>query len=210
MQELSDESQVRAGRYRVPQARQTLIASHSRLSQALRALGREPHSVLRAENGRPYLPGDNLEFNLSHTHDRAVLALGFSSGLREALGVDLEWIPRKVDYLQLASRFFTESERLWIGSSRPRFFEVWTRKEAVLKSSGLGLRVELDSFEVLEDCLSEEVTGRPLVLRSFTFQQDYQVSLAVATEEMVSTPIVTLQDDSTDWLVELSRLFGRP
>lgn len=110
-------------------------------------LGREPQ-LLREPEGKPYLAGRELSFNLSHSHHLAVLAVGPTE-----LGVDVEYMGRDVDFLALARRFFAVPEWAWLErqpSAREPFYRIWTRKEAYIKALGTGLRHPLDAFCVLD------------------------------------------------------------
>ena len=197
--------QARAQRYLQASSRRTLIASRVRLAQVLEALGFSDRQVQTAENGRPFLLGQNLQFNLTHSHKRAALALSVDPDLFEGLGVDLEWMPRPVEVVAVGKRFFSGQEHRWVGDDASRFYRIWTRKEAVLKSNGIGLRMPLDSFEVLEDQVAEAVTGRGLQLSTVEREGDYLLSWAVS-----STPsqVHILSDKESDWLERLTALLG--
>jgi 4'-phosphopantetheinyl transferase len=73
------------------------------------------------------------------------------SGLE--VGIDVEYMNRDINVLELANRFFSKREIEKI-SSLPEglrnyaFFRCWTRKEAYLKAKGKGLFIELHRFEV--------------------------------------------------------------
>lgn len=180
--DLPSDVQARAARYRSAAARRNLIVTQTCLRQVLLRFAGPQSQLELCENGRPWVTNSPLEFNLSHTHSRAVLALASSPILSLGLGVDIEWMDRRVEREALANRFFTPRESLFVRGDAERFFRVWTRKEAVLKSNGIGLRVELDSFEVLQDEIAQEVSGRPLVLDTETRHTSYVVSWAVAKE----------------------------
>ncbi len=86
-------------------------------------------------------------FNLSHSHGRAVLAVGRTP----ELGVDIEFTGRKRRVAQIAHRYFAEEEiqalRALPHSDQPsRFYELWSLKEAYIKARGLGLAIPLRSF----------------------------------------------------------------
>lgn len=204
--ELPEEIQQRAARYLHPPSRRTLIATRVRLAQVLSRLGYTDRQVRVAGNGRPYLEGSALEFNLTHSHERAVLAISRDPKLHEGLGVDLEWLPRPVEVEAIGRRFFTSYEHSWVGPDRERFFHIWTRKEAVLKSNGVGLRVALDSFEVLQDQVEAAVTGRPLQLSSQPTEGSYLLSWAVA-----ETPsgVHFLKDWDPDWMERVQQILGK-
>ncbi len=204
--DLPVEIQRRAERYLHPPSRRTLVATRVRLAQILQRLGFSDREVSVAENGRPFLEGHHLQFNLTHSHQRAVLALSRDSRIVDGLGVDLEWLPRTVEVESIGRRFFTAEEHAWVGSSRDRFFHIWTRKEAVLKSNGVGLRVALDSFEVLQDQVGAAVSGRELQLTTEPRDGDYLLSWAVADQP---NAVHILQDSQPDWLDRLAEILGK-
>ncbi|MCA9781577.1 MAG: 4-phosphopantetheinyl transferase family protein, partial [Candidatus Eremiobacteraeota bacterium] len=114
------------------------------------------------------------------------------------------WVNRRVDRQALAKRFFTqrESELVLADPGSGRFFQIWTRKEAVLKTNGVGLRVPLDSFEVLTDDVSPEAIGRPLRLRTEVRTDEYTVSWAVPTE-CADQSVSWVTSDQDDWLQQV-------
>lgn len=197
---LPEQVQMRAARYLSPLSRRNLIATRARLKAVVESLGLDQELLDVAENGRPYYRDQSIEFNLTHSHDRAVLAISREKAWREGLGVDLEWTERSVDVVAVGRRFFTPEEHAWVGTDRQRFFHIWTRKEAVLKSNGIGLRVALDSFDVLSDRVAEHVTGRPLHVATKTLSDGYLLSWATST---LPPRIIALQDHDEQWLVSL-------
>jgi 4'-phosphopantetheinyl transferase len=68
------------------------------------------------------------------------------------IGVDLEDQTRNLEAAELAQRFFSQAEAKVVkavgGLARLRtFFQLWSLKEAALKSIGEGLPFGLDAFE---------------------------------------------------------------
>lgn len=169
----------RALRYRVHGARNTLLGSQIALRRLLDIFAIPHHQLKRCPQGRPFLEDTPLEFNLSHSENRAVIAFAWDRHLEGALGVDIEWSLRRVEREALAKRFFTPEEFDFARHGPEPFFKIWTRKEAVLKSNGVGLRVPLDSFQVLNDTVAQEVTGVPLVLGTAIRPNGYLISWAV-------------------------------
>ena len=101
------------------------------------------------ENGRPFLseyPGISFSFS-SYQHG----FLGAWS-TTHGVGVDLESKSRQMDFTALARQYFSDAETALVedmqGQERIRvFFQLWTLKEAALKSIGEGLPFGLDVFE---------------------------------------------------------------
>lgn len=95
------------------------------------------------ENGKPFILGEKLCFNLSHSGNYAMCAVG-----DEATGCDVQQI---TEYNQrVAKRFFTlvESEQLESDSDKARgFTRMWTLKESALKLSGEGVSGGLDRYD---------------------------------------------------------------
>ena len=106
--------------------------------------------IKKGSHGKPYFPGTDIHFNISHSGDFKVLAIA-----ETPVGVDIEKV-RKAD-LRVAKRF-CENEYNYITQkdSEHRFFEIWTKKEAYLKYKGTGLNGGLDSFDVFS--LPEGIT----------------------------------------------------
>ena len=147
----ADESQ-RAARFHFQKDRNRYIASHGCLRDVLaRYLGCELGQLNFSTNeyGKPALDGHNLEFNLSHSGDFALIAV-----TRERnIGVDVERIRADMEHENIASRFFSPNEVSELRALPPEqmelaFFHCWTRKEAYIKAQGLGLSLPLESFDV--------------------------------------------------------------
>lgn len=88
-----------------------------------------PIEILHTENGKPYVAGNGVFFSLSHSGDKAVIAIN-----DRPIGVDLE-IYRQKDRAVIISRF-TERERAEITCERD-FLEHWTAREGYVKLYGL-------------------------------------------------------------------------
>ena len=125
---------------------------------ALRAIlgsymGRDPAALdfVEHELGKPRLQ-QTLEgryFNLSHSKDMALLALGAA----DELGVDIEAVRDDLPGEELASAVLcaAELEELCAqpeGERAQPFVTCWTRKEACLKALGLGLNLEPRALHV--------------------------------------------------------------
>ena len=125
-----------------------------------RYLDLEPASVdlQRSETGRPILasPVSDLQFSASHSGD--LLLLGFARG--GMIGVDIEHLKLRPNALELARRFFAQSEADALAAMPQSehveaFYRLWTAKEASLKALGRGLSHGLDRvvFDLRRDGL---------------------------------------------------------
>ncbi len=148
-QSLSPPERERADRYHFEHSRQQLVLSHYARDRILdRHLGPGARTFVQAQHGKPYLENCELRFNLTHSHQLALLAVAPTE-----LGVDVEYIERKTPYEDLAKRFFSKPEAeqfMALPQERRKdvFFTIWTRKEAYIKAIGEGLSHPLDAFQV--------------------------------------------------------------
>ncbi|MBP85071.1 MAG: hypothetical protein CMO61_14615 [Verrucomicrobiales bacterium] len=101
------------------------------------------------EHGKPRLAGGELHFNLSHSLDRAVIAIS----RLPSVGIDIECFSRDVDIDGLSRRCFREVEIARYEGMTPEeknraFFWIWTAKEARMKASGEGFSLEPQKIEI--------------------------------------------------------------
>lgn len=156
LQLLDDDERNRANRFMQARHRDQYIVAHGVLRYLLgRYLGLAPASLRfgRGASGKPCLVGPHagLAFNLTHSHGRALLAVG-----DRQLGVDLEMASANVEIMEIAERYFFGTELADIrsqssGLQRRAFYRYWVAKEAVLKAEGVGLGFPLDRFAVAFD-----------------------------------------------------------
>lgn len=148
---LSPEEQARAVRFAFPYLRDRFVAAHATTRRLLgEYLGRDPATLTFeiADRGKPSLPGHPMHFNLSHTQEAGLLAVTRIA----QIGVDIEQLDRKVDRHGIASRFFSQAEshelaNLPDADQAEGFCNLWTRKEAWLKATGVGISEGLNKVE---------------------------------------------------------------
>jgi 4'-phosphopantetheinyl transferase len=143
----------RAASFVFDRDRRRFVRAHAWTRLALGSCLECPPDSLRLSvgpRGKPYLidPPTDVRFNLSHSGERAVLAIA----LGQDVGVDIEE-HRSVEVTELRDRYFAPQEVAAIASlpdteRLPAFFRCWTRKEAFIKALGDGLSFPLDGFEV--------------------------------------------------------------
>lgn len=96
-------------------------------------------------HGKPELPGTGLQVSVSHSGDRVAVAVTLAG----AVGIDVEEISTSVSPAELLPRLVGPSEpRTPAHTTASGFHRMWTRKEAVLKATGHGLRVPMSEVGV--------------------------------------------------------------
>lgn len=112
-------------------------------------------SVKRDGYCRPFID-NRVDFNISHSGDLVVIAVGHC--LR--LGIDVEEIkPVNVEDFSLTF----SNEELWaikqFADPLILFYDLWTKKEAVLKANGKGMHLPVEEVTIMGDkafCEQEE------------------------------------------------------
>jgi 4'-phosphopantetheinyl transferase len=193
LESLSGEERVRAGKLRTTELRLRFIVAHGATRSILASyLGVRPDQVVFdvTRFGKPAIAGTQLAFNLSHSDGLALCAVTESGHI----GVDVERLRPVTDADGIAQRYFAPAEAQAYAQTPEAdrlavFFSTWTRKEAFLKATGLGLQRPLDSFEVdvtpaaCDPRLTvtrDAVAGEPpFYLRSFTPRPQYTGAVAL-------------------------------
>lgn len=138
---------------KAPRARSESVFSELLLRRALADSGfpvEAPLDIAAGEHGKPFLPGGECFFSISHSAGAVLCAISD----RET-GADLQIVTRAKP--PLMERFFAEEERKYVLSSEDAdgaFTEIWTKKESWCKLSGFGLALPLSSFSVLDESIA--------------------------------------------------------
>jgi 4'-phosphopantetheinyl transferase len=124
-------------------------------------------------------PNTLIQFNISASSNRFVAAFC----LQHTIGVDIELI-RPIDEIpQLINDYFTSDESDWVNAQPvdkmfSAFFQIWSRKEALVKAMGKGLNIELKKVDVLSN--TSIVKGESLwYLMSLNLFEDCKATLAL-------------------------------
>ncbi|HVF74001.1 MAG TPA: 4'-phosphopantetheinyl transferase superfamily protein [Acidimicrobiales bacterium] len=133
---LSDEERERASRMRLDEPRRRFLASHMALRAVLSQYV-ERIDLQSDVNGKPHLAGREICFNLSHSGELAAVAVA-----GQEIGVDVQEVRALYDAEALARRILSPAEA---GSD---ILGAWTRKEAVVKATGEGIRRSLTEVQV--------------------------------------------------------------
>ncbi len=149
---LSEEESLRMNQFVFRNRAEDYIISRGVLRNILaRYLGQSPESVpLKTHsNGKPYLPGSEIHFNLSHSE--GLFLYGLSSGA--PLGVDLQRVYPIANINAIIKNYFSPEEQILLNSVNENmlqdlFFAIWTAKEAYLKGTGEGFQRPPNSFTI--------------------------------------------------------------
>jgi 4'-phosphopantetheinyl transferase len=179
---LDHEESRRAKAFKFDRDRDRFIRAHVALRRLLSSVtGIEAHklSLLLDDHGKPTLmPDCGVQFNLSHSEDQALLAVSRTT----RIGVDLEKIRPLSDADALAERHFSKREcahwrTLPVGVARERaFFHCWTRKEAFVKCTGVGLRTDLRR---IESGFSGDIVVDGVLIRSLPVVDAFAAAIAI-------------------------------
>jgi 4'-phosphopantetheinyl transferase len=145
---LDSHEKMRAEKFKTPQLQQRYVAAHGRLRHTLaQYLSVSPESI-RIENaaqGKPHLVDyPELAFNLSHTGDSLLIAVAKNC----QLGVDIEQCKPRDNLAAFVQKCFSVEEatywhQLPEAEQNCQFYQFWTRKEAFVKATGLGIALGL-------------------------------------------------------------------
>jgi 4'-phosphopantetheinyl transferase len=192
---LSADELERAQRFKFDHLREAYILGRGVTRSILaRRIDQDPRALRfqYSSYGKPSLEGaQGWHFNVSHSGALLVCALTEAA----PVGVDVELVQPKPDLAAIAKRFFSTAEAQRLLAAPPEsvtgaFFEIWTRKEAFLKATGIGLSRDLHSFTVssgLGEAARMERIENPdddpaaWSLRSFVPAESYVGALAMRT-----------------------------
>ena len=180
---LSPDEKYRAARYHQQKDKNRFVIGRGMLRKILSFYTNCPPDAIEFKkgiNGKPYMHQPFLiQFNLSYSYN--YILIGIAS---EAIGIDVEYVNPKFDFELLLDACFMSAEIQAITDSdqpRQQFFKFWTRKEALLKATALGLGDYLTDFSCLDgsQSLPENLaTEGSWLVESFMLDHAYWVSIA--------------------------------
>ena len=133
------------------------------LKRGLKSLGLHTtiDTIERNSFGRYVCTQGEVDFNISHSGNAVVVAFD----LEGKVGIDIQ--EKSKGSLLIAERFFATEEVNWMKGQKDfnnAFTHIWTRKEAVVKATGTGIRIPLNSFLVVKDEVA--MNGQAFYLQS--------------------------------------------
>ena len=204
---LSQDENAKANRFRFPEDRRRFIVARGTLRHLLgRQFDQRPEAVTFCYGtyGKPSVSFidetqkmtnaslADFHFNLSHSGERAVCALGYE----RKVGIDIEQIKpiKRLDGLMKRTLLSYEQAQVEAKSESAQsraFLQRWTCKEAYLKAIGLGLTKSMQTIEVQlsppELLQMPENCEEGWQLHLLTLPEDYVGALAVAGQVEITT-----------------------
>jgi 4'-phosphopantetheinyl transferase len=157
---LDEAEQARALKFKNTLMHLRYVEIHGRLRNLLALILNQPPDKIRikkTEHGKPYLVDyPELAFNISHSTDRVMIAIGW---MRQ-LGVDIEVCKQRINLSGLVDKCFAEEEAAYWAKlpetlKNLEFYRFWTRKEAFVKATGHGIALGLNRCVINPDIPSE-------------------------------------------------------
>ena len=200
---LSQQEQARADRLIDPRRAREWSAARASLRYILAHAPGAPNDPLEIVFGagshkKPHLAqtreddARGLCFNLSHSGAWALVALTHE----DEIGVDVEHCDLTRPTPALAKYAFSSDEYTrWQALSgheqKVAFYRLWTRKEAYIKALGMGLHLDLKSFDLSHEEQSPRLLAarhdrrnEAIVLESFMVDEHHQGALAVCRDAL--------------------------
>jgi len=188
---LHDPELARAARLRVSQDRDSYIVAHYLLARAVQAVTNcdAPSWIFApdSDGGKPRLVIESHTLYASLSHTRGAVAVAISR--LADVGVDVEAVAPIDELKQVAEVVLTHREQRAVSvSDRPiqTFIQLWTRKEAIAKAFGLGLRAPFGRIDVLDRTaprLPAELFG-PISLSDGACSGPHRLSVALRMKEI--------------------------
>lgn len=154
---LNDSERQKAQTFKFQALRDRFVMVRAALRQTLASyLDSAPADLCfeAGEYGKPHLACGSLHFNLSHTGDYLLIAVGNVPDI----GIDIEAITARNSLDGIAKRVFSSNEFAQWQQLPPEqqlagFYRLWTKKEAFVKAVGRGiaLGMELCEFDLNPD-----------------------------------------------------------
>lgn len=187
---LLPDEEVRAQRYFHEKDRHRFIITRGLLRILLgNYTNQKPGDIqfVKSIHKKPSIQGSDWHYNVSHSGDWALIALS-----KTAVGIDLEKVDGDFRYQDILPESFSPHEQAFIQKSpepRAQFYQLWTRKEALVKATGRGIDEhfkEIPSQEGNHNVDSQWIgNSNRWTISSFEVTEGYAAAVAYEGLEMV-------------------------
>jgi len=165
----------------------------------------DEENMEKSGQGRPFLPGHAVDFNIAHSGSMAAVSLVRGGAMRT--GCDIERIRPRLRAHDIAKNYYSAAERKYLYQqgkfSDSRFYEIWTLKECYIKLRGLSVFDMNDCPSFVND--NEEpafcaAVSSPLSFRLYELSdggdERYILATAIEGEQQVQPEILWFSQSS--------------
>lgn len=145
---------------------------------------------------------EEAPFNLSHS-GRIVLCSIEDSGERNVkVGCDIEEIKKL--HTKLIKRYFLKSEKEFIlnkqteEEKRVAFYRYWVLKESFMKATRYGMKLGLDTFEILCDDNGARLLRQPKEICEKFYFKEYEINLPYRVAVCSTSDVFAEKIEKTD------------
>lgn len=141
----------------------------------------EPAIIHTSLAGKPFFSSSaSIDFNISHSGKMVVCCFTKNS----SIGIDIEQI-RPVDWDIYQEYFQPEEWQSIYKSDHPEqsFFNLWVRKEALIKADGRGMEISLSSLNCLNNCPA--IAEKKWHIQDIALDENYSCAIACSKEKSV-------------------------
>lgn len=146
-----------------------------------------PFDISLTKHGKPYIKDFKHNYNLSHTKNYYVIAVG-----QDEVGVDAELICRNIAHLNNKILSSNEQEIYENSNNKNNYLiDTWVRKESVLKYIGIGIISNLNEIETSTNIT--KFLDKQIHLNSFIYN-DLSIGLATAKNVKIDVNVIKNKD----------------
>ncbi len=178
---LTSQEKDHANSYYTKELSENYIIAHSTLRKVLSYHTKTYlHDVefFIGKYGKPYLKNNqqNIGFNMSHSKDMLCIVVTKDA----EVGVDVEFKDSSINVEELQNLVFSKQETEYINlleshaQKREFFYNLWTLKEAMVKSIGLGLSYPINQINLIDEALNVKNSG---IIKTTEPIQEHKLSL---------------------------------
>lgn len=180
---LTADERLRAQRYHRTQDHDRFVLGRAALRLVLGAYLGQPPASLHFEPGpnkKPWLrEAPALHYNVTHAGNWVLLAVAPAE-----VGIDVEHLNPLFAFQEVFDYSFSSAERDFISRSPApyrAFYQLWTRKEAWVKSTAQGIDAEFSQVPALDGRHAMVGPGAEWLVSSFGVATDYVAAVAYPT-----------------------------
>jgi 4'-phosphopantetheinyl transferase len=201
---LPDHEKARANRFKKKSDYNSYISVHALLRIELsKLMNIEPRSIGIKESltGKPFATDKDFPFSISRSFNSFAFVIGRGD---QYLGVDIEQVKPEIDFKSIFRTYYSPDEQLYIlqynkiPDQKKAFYELWTRKEALLKATGIGINTELSKVQVLEGDNHIDIGEEQAFANTFTIstvlKNKLMISIASSIDYVPEFKDVSLSD----------------